>query len=257
MDKNKDRIRGEGYELEFVPIKAAPENKSGITFKGNGVGYLEAHRIIKSIAGKEGEILIKNGIEMMVTETSKNKPTKIEIKRKNGVMGKVNLKIYDMNGKGGATMMVQKVSGQDFAHVKTLGLDILKHLIDGVIEGKIEEQDIENLKRKRSQKIPKVLSVNKSTEGKKYTCEFCEKVFSTLQGLNLHIGHIHKTEMKYNCNICKQKFKNNAQLEQHIQTSHTISESPNSKKLRIDLTQENSVKKDNRLVKEMEIQGNE
>ena len=150
-----DTIKCEGYEVEFVPVKAVPENKSGITFKGNGAGYLEAHNIIQSITKKTGEILVKNGIEMSVIDTPRNKPTKIEIKKKNGVMGKVNLKIYDVNGKGGATMMVQKVSGQDFAHVKTLGLDILKRLIDGVIEGKIEEQDREILKRKGARRFPK------------------------------------------------------------------------------------------------------
>ena len=259
MNSTMDTIRCEVYEVEFVPVKAVPENKSGITFKGNGAGYLEAHRMIQSIARKTGEILIKNGIEMCVIDTPKNKPTKIEIKRKNGVIGKVNLKVYDVNGKGGATMMVQKVSGQDFAHVKTLGIDILKTLIDGVIEGKIQEKDIENLKRKRSQKMCRgsSVNVNRSTEYKKYPCEYCEKGFSTLQGLNLHIGYIHKTEMKFNCNMCKRRFCSKDQLEQHIETSHTISESPNSKKMRLDSKRQNSVKKEDKIVKEIQIQNNE
>ena len=75
-----DSIRGEGYEVEFVPVKALPENKLGITFKGNGVGYLEAHKIIKAITGMTGEVLVKNGLEMTVIDTPRNKPTKIEIK---------------------------------------------------------------------------------------------------------------------------------------------------------------------------------
>ena len=186
-----DSIRGEGYEVEFVPIKALPENKLGITFKGNGAGYLEAHKIIKSITGMTGEVLVKNGLEMSVIDTPKNKPTKIEIKYKNGVSGRVNLKIFDVNSKGGATMMVQKVSGGNFSHVKSLGIDIIKYMIDGVIEGKIQEKDIENFKRKRSQKINKNESVQRS-ECKKYLCDTCDKGFSTKQGLNLHIGHIHK-----------------------------------------------------------------
>ena len=72
-----DSIRGEGYEVEFVPVKALPENKLGITFKGNGVGYLEAHKIIKAITGMTGEVLVKNGLEMTVIDTPRNKPTKI------------------------------------------------------------------------------------------------------------------------------------------------------------------------------------
>ena len=68
-----DTIKGKGYELEFVPVKAGPDNKSGITFKGNDAGYLEAHKIIKSITGTAGEILVQNGIEMSVIDTPKNK----------------------------------------------------------------------------------------------------------------------------------------------------------------------------------------
>ena len=228
-----DSIRGEGYEVEFVPVKALPENKLGITFKGNGVGYLEAHKIIKAITGMTGEVLVKNGLEMTVIDTPRNKPTKIEIKYKNGVSGRVNLKIFDVNSKGGATMMVQKVSGGNFAQVKSLGIDIIKHLIDEVIEGKIEEKDIENFKRKRSLKIRKTESVHRS-ECKKYSCDTCDKAFSTMQGLNLHNGHIHKTDRKYPCDTCKQKFNSINEVEHHKLNVHTVSESPNSKKIRID-----------------------
>ena len=44
--------------MEVVPVKAALENKSGITFKGNGDGYLEAHRIIKLMTGTKGDRFI-------------------------------------------------------------------------------------------------------------------------------------------------------------------------------------------------------
>ena len=151
------------------------------------------------------------------------------------MIGKVNLKIYDVNSKGGATMMVQKVSGEDFAHVNTLGMDIIKHLIDGVIEGKIEKKDIENYKRKRSEKINRIRSVNRSTENKKHLCDYCDKTFSTLQGLNVHKGHIH-TEVKFLCDICKKRFESREEVKQHKQSVHTISESPNSKKMRMDST---------------------
>ena len=227
-----DSIKGEGYELEFVPVKAGPDNKSGITFKGSGAGYLKAHSIIKLMTEKTGEIMVTNGMEIVVIDTPKNKPIKIEIRKKNGVSGKVNLKIYDVNGKGGATMMVQKVSGGNFAYVRTLGLDILKCLIDGVIAGKIQDC-------------------------KTHPCEKCEKRCLTLQELNLHVGHVHKTEMTINCNVCKQSFDSNIELDQHIISSHTISESPDSKKMRIDLTEQNKVNKNNKVVREMEIQVND
>ena len=112
------------------------------------------------------------------------------------MIGKVNLKIYDVNSKGGATMMVQKVSGEDFAHVNTLGMDIIKHLIDGVIEGKIEKKDIENHKRKE---------VKKLTE---------------------YVASIGVQKIKRTYVIIVTKLFNSARVER----------SPNSKKMRMDLT---------------------
>ena len=74
----------------------------------------------------------------------------------------------------------------------------MKFLIDGVIEGKVQEKDIENIIKNQNQKIIKAKSVNKSKECKRHPCEKCEKTFSTLQGLNLHIGHVHKIDMIHN-----------------------------------------------------------
>ena len=128
-----DSIKGEGYECEFVPVRTGPENKSGITFKGHGAGYFKAHKIIEMMTEKTGEIVVKSGIEIVVFDTPKNKPIKIEIKKKNGVFGEVNLKIFDINGKVGVTMMVQNVSGGDFDNVKTLGLNILKGPVSGFV----------------------------------------------------------------------------------------------------------------------------
>ena len=94
-----------------------------------------------------------------------------------GLSGKVNLNIYDINVKGGATMMVQKVSGGGFEHVKLFGIKVLKFLIDGLIDGSIEEDFMEVYKVKTDQKPD-------SKEPKK--CEKCGKTCQLEQGLRLH-----------------------------------------------------------------------
>ena len=236
-----DDFECDGYEMEVVPVKVVLEKKSGITFKGSGEGYLEAHRIIKLMTGTKGDRFLKNGVEMTILDTPKNKPIKVEIKLKNGISGKANLKIFEINRNGGATMMVQKVSGGDFLHVKTLGLKVLKHIIDGVIDGKITEKDVDSCKRKVSRRaeLGKTKSLNR--ECKSHLCQSCEKTFTTLQGLNLHVGHIHRTEMDLKCDICKYTGRSREELNQHKLSSHTISESPNSKKIKIDLTDKQKI----------------
>ena len=67
-----DDIKCDGYEMEIVPVKAVLEKKSGITFKGNGEGYLEAHRIIRLMTGTKGDRFLKNGVEMTILDTPKN-----------------------------------------------------------------------------------------------------------------------------------------------------------------------------------------
>ena len=223
----------DGYEMEIVPVKAAPDKKSGITFKGNSDGYLEAHRIIKAMTGTKGDRFIKNGVEMTILDTPKNKPIKVEIKLKNCMSGKANLKIFEINRNGGATMMVQKVSGGDFGHVKTLGLKVLKHLIDGVIEGNITEEDIENCRTKISRKNEMVKSKSVNREYKSYLCSSCEKTFTTLQGLNIHVGYIHRSELNYKCDICKHISKTGEELKEHKLSSHTV-----SKKIKIDMKEQ-------------------
>ena len=67
--------------------------------------------------------------------------------------GKVNLNIYEVNNRGGATMMIQKVSGGTFDHVKIFGVKVMKFLIDGIIKGIIEEDSMEKFKIKMEETV--------------------------------------------------------------------------------------------------------
>ena len=132
----------------MVPTKAPEESKTGITIKGKEVDYMESHRILKDFFRTRGQKYHINGIDLRIVDLPKNKLMKIDVKSKMGLSGKINLNIYEVNVKGGATMMVQKVSGGNFEYVKNFGIKVLRFLIDGIINGSIEEKSVESFKIK-------------------------------------------------------------------------------------------------------------
>ena len=149
MDLEKDIKGGEEeigesfYDMERTPINAAEDNKTGITFRGNDEKYLDAHKNIMNMVKKKGERFVVNGFDIAIMDVPNNKPVKIEIKPKNGLSGKVNLKIYDINRRGSATILITKPSGSDVAHVMNLGLKVVKYLLDSFISGNLHNEDID------------------------------------------------------------------------------------------------------------------
>ena len=91
-------------------------------------------------------------VEIINRPNGKTKPIKVNVKPLKGLAGKVNLKFYDVNSKGSATIMVSKVSDGTTLHVKSLAFKIIKFLIDGIIDGEILEEDLMTY-RKDSGKI--------------------------------------------------------------------------------------------------------
>ena len=61
----------EGYDLEFVPVKASIESKTGITFKGKDGDYLSAQRMLKVMMQKKGERFTINGIDLAILDAPK------------------------------------------------------------------------------------------------------------------------------------------------------------------------------------------
>ena len=124
----------EYYEWILTPKNASEENK------GNDTEYINAHGKIVALFKKRGEKFIINGIEMSIADKQKNKPINFEIKSKKGFTGKVNLKIYDKNNRGTATMLITKPSGGDIDHCKVLAFDVIKFLLDEIISGNITDE---------------------------------------------------------------------------------------------------------------------
>ena len=219
----EEDLNCDGYDLEIVPVKASKENKTGITLKGKDGDYLEAHRILKNMTQTKGDQYVINGVEVGILDAPKNKPINIAIKPKFGLTGKANLKIYEMNGRGGATIFISRVSGGNFGHVETLGLKVIKYLFDGLIKGSIKEEDIEGKFKKKD--------VKTSTEklAKVATCTKCDKTFQNAQGLKIHIKRKHVKD-ESSCNYCDKAFKEEKNVEEHIKTEHIDTKSPSPKK---------------------------
>ena len=72
----------DGFDFEMVPIKAAEENKTGITIKGKDVAYIEAHRILKDFFRTRGQKFYINGIELRIVDLPRNKLIKGSLQKK-------------------------------------------------------------------------------------------------------------------------------------------------------------------------------
>ena len=173
----------EYYDFVLTPMNAPEENKSGITFKGRDDEYKKAHQVIMDLTGNKGDRFVINGVEISIADAAYNKPMSIAVKPKNGLTGKANLKIYAINKAGFGTFMVTKPSGGDMIQVRSLAFHVVKYLLDGIISGDIDEEDIEKMRKKVVTKPGK-----KKTDHK---CDLCEDSFTTIQGLKIHTTRIH------------------------------------------------------------------
>ena len=203
-----EEFDGDGYELEFVQRTAPIEEQTGITFKGKDKEYLEAQKVLKDFMKNKGDIFLINGIEMIISDTPKNRPMIVGVKPKDGISGKVNLKFFDKYDRGGATIMIQKAKGGDNAMVQILGIKVIKYLLDKMLQGNIQESELLSFKIKTKNCV--------TGENK---CDVSDRVFRTEQGLKLHVKRTHEGAIK--CTTCKKTFQTKEDVELHIKRVHT------------------------------------
>ena len=70
-----------------------------------------------------------------------------------------NLKIYPINGRGGATIHITKISRGYFEHVKILAFKVVKFLLDNIISGRLESDDLEKMRQAEAEAVPSSSSV--------------------------------------------------------------------------------------------------
>ena len=251
------------YECVLTPNNAPEDSKTGITFKGKDSEYLKAHKMIIDIAKNKGDSYNINGIEVNIADAPKNKPACVEIKAKSGQTGKANLKIYAINGRGYGTIHLTKVSKADFEYVKILAFKVVKYLLDGIIAGGLQNEDLHKMKKKfgskkgrtkynhdckscgRKFKTVKDLTVHVKIDhtGKKVEFINCDKKCGTCEDLKEHHQEEHKEhhklknqgEKNVDCNLCDKMDQGKEDLEKHKQTSHEDSCVPNSKRVKTNI----------------------
>ena len=209
MDEDECR----GYEIELVPKLASDEDKTAITFKGNDSEYVAAQKLLKGVLNKKGERFLINEIEISITDTPKNRPMIIGVKPKDGISGKANLKLFEINNRGGATIMTQRAKGGDNMTVRALGIKVIKYLVNGLIAGSIKEEDFQKFKIKNQ-----IVADNRSKSEFENRCQICEKGFRTEQGVKLHMNRIHEGVIR--CNACIKTFENESEMKIHMNRIH-------------------------------------
>ena len=227
MTKIDDMLNGENeffsdyYEFTMIPKNSPIDNKTGVTIKGSSDEFVKAHKIIKSMTDKKGNRLTINGVDIAIMDTPKNKPIVIEIKAKNELSGKANLKFYEANKKGISTVMITKVSGSEFSHAKILAVKVIKYLIDDIVVGKLNANDIERLK--------KSINLNSKVSG----CVVCGYSSQSLKDLQIHMSKVHKDG--FTCTKCDKVYNEMNELKSHqVETHNEKSSSPESKRRKID-----------------------
>ena len=209
--KNVDEYdHNEYYDWELVPKVYQDDMKTGVTFRGDSQEYLNAHEKLKEMLDKKGIIYYINGTQLKILDNPKNKPIKVGIKPQKGTSGKANIKIYNINNKGYATIVISKVSDGTLQDVKTLSFKIVKYMIDGMIDNEISNTDLENYKMHTNgdhelDEVPE--------------CKKCGKTFKTKSGLAIHIPK-HVKESEFKCSKCDYETISDIDLRNHFQSSH-------------------------------------
>ena len=189
------------YDWDMIPKRNSEETKTGVTFKGNAEEYIKAHGLLLKMLDKKGMKYFVNEREIRILDNAKNKPIKIEVKPLKGETGKVNIKLYNVNNKGGATIMISKVSDGKLFHVKALAFKVVKYLMDGIIDGEINEEDIESFKQDPNGS--EGVDVEEGLSKESLNCLVCDKVFKTRHGLHIHCSKLNHTTMKCRKHIRK------------------------------------------------------
>jgi hypothetical protein len=186
----------EFYAWELTPKRNSEETKNCVTFKGDVEDYIRAHGVILKHLDKKGAKYFINEREIRILDNVKNNPIKIEIKPLKGETGNVNIKLYNVKAKGGATIVISKVSDGNLLHVKSLAFKVIQYLIDGIIDGEIADKDFESFKHETE-----VTKNKDELSYEKLRCSICDRVFKTKHGLNIHRSKLHDIEKNTKCSV--------------------------------------------------------
>ena len=209
------------YTSVLTPYNAPLDSKTGVTFKGKDAEYIKAHKLMMEMIKSRGDRYLINETEFNIVDTPKNKPACIEVKHKTGQSGKVNFKIYPINGRGGATIHITKISKGDFEHVKVLAFKVVKFLLDNIISGNIDSEDIERMKKK-SVSIKDKKSVDTGGVGEEFS--------GKQESLKKHQEN-HVEGEKIECEKCDEKIWKPEELKYHSRSVHDDLSSQNSKRM--------------------------
>ena len=261
-EEDESESMQEYYEWNMTPISYPEDKQTGITFKGNTEEYYEASKKIKNMMNIKGMKYVVNDREIKIVDNADPKPIKVEVKPKKGPSGKVNVNIFGINKQGISTIVISKMSGGTMVHVKTVAFKVVKYLLDGMIDGEIAADDLENMKC--SQKVKngknslqcticnktfnssigvKIHITKQHRNEKKKVCQHCNLTFITLERLEEHAS---RCRLKHICKKCQEKFDNETSLRNHIQEKHDTKTNFNCDVCDYKTKRENDFKRHNR-----------
>ena len=215
-------VESDYYEYVLTPITANEEGKNGVTFRGSDNEYFKAHKMLVELTKKKGDKFLIKGVDISIADAPKNKPATISIKTKNGITGKANIKIYSKNRRGSASILVTKVRGGTINDVSNLAFKVVKPLLDDIISGVTEWEDINKMRKSKMESMKK--------------CDQCDESFQSPDKLDAHTkSHRGKNTVGVLCGDASVLEK---ELRKHEEDEHSEISAPDAKRLREEIKKE-------------------
>ena len=252
-DEDNDSFReidfNDFYKMDTNPKEVVSKDRIvGFTFTGESDEYKHAKEKIEVMMTKPKAKYTVGGREIEVKSVPKAKGSIItlEVTGLNGKVGLVALKCYSTRNKN--TLMLTKMKGYDVKFVNVAAQSIFQPLLKGFISGELDQSKVNDMKEKpheRTIKKPDML----------HDCLECDKTYKSIRGLQEHKVSKHE----FHCDQCDSVLKtselvNSHKESEHKKVSNLESSSPEPKKHKFEVEEEETLKKMNSLtVSETEI----
>ena len=155
------------------------------------------------------------GVKEISNNTANNK--KVEMLEYNDSIDDIGNWINDLGSKTAHSL--DKGKNEYFDGISTneerifSGYNFMEDKIqsDGTMESNTKENVKQNIKQKSK--------LEKKSSDRKFPCDQCDNVQSSLRHLQTHVDVKHNG-LRLSCNVCSQQFTGNTALKNHIQTVH-------------------------------------
>ena len=220
QEKSVEEIDDATYILDYLPENAIEDKKMYTKIHDDSEEFAKALKKIESLIRKDS-VYNFEGFEVKVEEDLRaGKPAKIEVNTEN-IKGLASIRFY-VSKKKGTSVVVNRITREEFAVAKVLTLRFVKPLIDFILnstEENVNEVFDHLVKHANNKTIGKINPIKKQ-----YCCEDCGYVAKNDHGIKIHIAKMHSEKVVNKvtlcCALCQLVLQDQAAIENHMSVDH-------------------------------------